>query len=86
MEGLILLSAGLLAVLYSLASALDIENLLLIAKLALTNSLTTLVFVLVCELRRANFNHHDLIVKIVVLHRDQSAHIRLERVTREVYS
>ena len=86
MEGLILLSAGLLAVLYSLASALDIENLLLIAKLALTNSLTTLVFVLVCELRRANFNHHDLIVEIVVLHRDQSAHIRLERVTREVYS
>ena len=86
MEGLILLSAGLLAVLYSLASALDIQNLLLVAKLALTNSLTTLVFVLVGELRRANFDHHDLIVEIVVLHRDQSAHIRLERVTREVYS
>ena len=83
MELFIPFSASLLAVADSFAGTLNVEDILLVAKLTLSNSLAALFNVLVGELRRAYFNDDHLVVEVMILHCDQCAHVGLKRLTWE---
>ena len=77
-EALVFLPARFFAVADALATALNFEQLALIAKFALADLYTVSVFVLVGKLFSFHFHKDHLRREVVVCQSDRRAHVRFE--------